>query len=482
MRLELRLKPDEGPRVMRQLGLPLAKGMRARSRPLRIVWHDGGERPLGRAGLALAEERNAGWWVDRLDRVDPILAQRAVAAAAAREDLDVAMPDPLVPIAAFIGREVTHSLLVDGTLVTVTLRRGVARAVTEEHAIARIVLEGPDEAVFGAAIAIAQHAHAGIPTHNLAHEALIGSGAAVEVAAEAQGALTDIAATPEDAFRRLLGHQLGVLLRYAPLVPSGDTMIEAVHQMRVAVRRARAAVSAFRPAIGCEHLERGAERLRALSGCLGSTRDWDVFVTETLPMVMDALPASPSLRGLLRLAETQRRTARAALRTYLESAEFRVLTTDLGWLVASHSWPPTPFAGGNDMATFSASVLERRHHRLMRGGRRIETLDTTALHALRLKAKRARYAAEMFAGLYPHRGASRYIRRLSRLQQSLGILNDDVVASGLIQGLGATQGRHAHAGGLVMGYLAGRLATSRREMVEAWEKVRRADRFWARPR
>jgi len=101
------------------------------------------------------------------------------------------------------------------------------------------------------------------------------------------------------------------------------------------------------------------------------------------------------------------------------------------------------------------------------------------LHGIRLRAKRARYAAEMFASLHHGKSALRFIRRLSVLQERLGVLNDGAVATHLLAELGGPAGRHAYATGIVVGFLAARAGTMRPRITRAFERFRRQPPYWS---
>ena len=75
--------------------------------------------------------------------------------------------------------------------------------------------------------------------------------------------------------------------------------------------------------------------------------------------------------------------------------------------------------------------------------------------------------------------ADRFIRRLSRLQGALGVLNDSAVAADLMSELGGPGGRHAYAVGVVQGFMAARATMVRPAILAAWEKFRRVAPFWA---
>jgi triphosphatase len=127
---------------------------------------------------------------------------------------------------------------------------------------------------------------------------------------------------------------------------------------------------------------------------------------------------------------------------------------------------------------FAPRVLQQRWKKLISSGKKMPELDIPALHGVRLRAKRARHAAEMFAVPHEGKAAQRFIRRLSVLQQRLGVLNDGAVATQLLQELGGPSGRHAYAVGVVVGFIASRAGRIRPRIVRAFERFRRQPAYW----
>jgi CHAD domain-containing protein len=289
-----------------------------------------------------------------------------------------------------------------------------------------------------------------------------------------------------DALAHILGHLIDVILAYAAVaVRQNGEGPEAVHQMRVAVRRARSALSIFRTAVPAGALDAVGDHLKDLGARLGPTRDWDVFAEETAPAIRQALPNDERLDRLIAAASRRRQGCQKALAAYLGSPAFRMLGIELAWFVAARFWQAPAIVSGDEdtsppaLADFAGSVLQHRWKKLLSLGKRIEELDLPSLHAVRLRAKRARYAAEMFSTLHHGKAPDRFIRRLSALQQRLGVLNDGAVATHLLAELGGPTGRHAHATGIVVGFLAARAAKIRPRIVRVFEKFRRQPAYWA---
>ncbi len=483
MDLELRLDPDDAARFPR-LKL-LARATRGRAQQQRIVWHDSPDGALTVRGLALARERGV-WRLERLfpggsDIWAPGAPPPVLAQAAELAELGADLPEPLTPAVAFAGRRHAYALETNRGAVTLNLTRGALRTITTEHPAARVHLSGGAPAVLHLALALAGEVRTEVPAATLAGEALAIARATVPAPRRLGAAVLPEGLGVAEAFAFVLAHLTDVVLHYAPAAADDVSGPEPVHQMRVALRRLRSAVTVFRRVLDCAELQAATDGLKALSARLGPTREWDVFLGETIPMVSAVFGGEPRLARLIATAERRRRECHATLRDFLRSAEFRQLGIALACLAGDGSWYPTLPEGAAQpvsLPDFAADVLQRRLRKLRRT-EDLAGLASAELHALRLKAKRLRYAAEIFAPLYPGKAPRRFIRRLTAVQDGLGKLNDRATAEKLLAELGAMGGRHAYAAGLVLGFAAAGTATDVLPgVMQRWEKFQRTALFW----
>ena len=362
--------------------------------------------------------------------------------------------------------------------------QGSVRAVAGEHRACRVMIEGPDQAVLALASGLVDELRLAVPRVSLAAEALAVT-RGVAPSARRQGAPELPAGlTVAAAFAYVVGHLTDVILHLAPAAADGQEGPEPVHQMRVAARRLRSAIKVFRRAVHCPAVEAADAGLKALAKRLGPTRDWDVFMTETGAAVAEAFPDEKRLQRLLAAAERRRRADHVALRDFLQGVEFRRLGIELAYLAGGQAWQAAlDEATQNELATslnaFAARVLDRRLKRLAQADDDITDLEPTALHAIRLRAKRLRYAAEIFAPLYPGKPTNRFIRRLTTLQDRLGAVNDAAVAAGLLNEVVGAGGGQAFAVGLVLGFVGAHGAKARERADSAWRKFHRLAPFWS---
>jgi len=284
-----------------------------------------------------------------------------------------------------------------------------------------------------------------------------------------------------------LGAALGECLRHMtsnqPAVEHGEDP-EAVHQMRVGVRRLRSALRLFRRQLPVRETELLVEELRWLAGRLGAARDLDVFLEELLGPLTKSRPGDAGLAALREAAEAARREAYTELRRELGTKRYTILVLRLGRLVDD---PTSRRRGASELARPARPVARRllRHlARRVRGlGARLAELSPEELHRLRIRTKRLRYAAELLAPLFGNE-AVRTARRFAELQDVLGHLNDQATATQLVAGLRERLAEPtpelARAEGFVLGWAAGSAALGRERLAGAWRGVERLEPFWER--
>ncbi len=204
-----------------------------------------------------------------------------------------------------------------------------------------------------------------------------------------------------------------------------DVDPEFLHDLRVAVRRARSALGQLAGSYDEERHARLREELRWLGAVTGACRDLDVFLMD-LQRYGEELgnPAATQLAPLLFEVERQRAEQHAALRSALTSA--RLLRALAIWrrLTEPRRHPPNAPEAQQAGGEFGAARVQRAYRRLRRHARRLgPEAPAEGLHRLRIDAKKLRYLLEFFASLWGRRSAA-LIRHLKGLQDALGTFND----------------------------------------------------------
>jgi inorganic triphosphatase YgiF len=251
---------------------------------------------------------------------------------------------------------------------------------------------------------------------------------------------------------------------------------EAVHQLRVAVRTLRSALSTFKAAVADEGYEAVKAELRWLAKACDEARNLDVFLAETLQPAEGREPRVPGLDALRRAVETARDRAHREVCQTVSSARFRdLLIRVTGW-VDTGAWSAGEAAAA-PARPFAAAMLDKRRRRLLKDGRRLESASDAQRHEVRIDAKKLRYAAEGFRGLFGDKASRRFVGALKALQDELGALNDLATAEVLMTGL-ALPADAAFAAGELVGLKAAAKPATLDRACRALKRLAKARPFW----
>lgn len=269
---------------------------------------------------------------------------------------------------------------------------------------------------------------------------------------------------------------------------------EGLHQLRVAVRRLRAALSLFAPMLTDTQSQELKSQLRWLTGELNPARELDVFIGRVTKLMVDD---KPDLAALLKDLRERRAQAYARVRAAINSFRFRDLVLRTAAWVEVGDWT----RNGDELVRASrqrpivataADELQRRCRKIRKHGKHLRKLSPRRRHKLRIQAKKVRYAAEFFAAAFCGKKADKrratFIAALEKLQAALGELNDITVHEDLSAGLaqdGMSNGstrkvrpRKAFAAGRLAGYEEARMASVLRDAERAFGVFSRAKPFW----
>lgn len=271
--------------------------------------------------------------------------------------------------------------------------------------------------------------------------------------------------------RTYLRRQLAEIERTDPLVRTDPDDEEALHDLRVAIRRLRAVLRATRELFDPEWVVSLRGELKWLGGELAPARDLDVLLRHL--SAADAF-ADAEAAPIVKALQAERRRARARVAKTLESARYLALLEALGRGIEA---PPVRAI---DLPLERVAAREfQRLRRMMDALGRQPTPET--LHRARIRAKRARYAAELAEAVAGKR-ARRFVAAAKAFQDAVGAHQDAVVAEDRIR---AVAGRSKSP---MTSFAAGRLVEresvrrrkARKALRSAWKQLRRQGRrAWA---
>src|SRR5262249_42506000 len=207
-----------------------------------------------------------------------------------------------------------------------------------------------------------------------------------------------------DAFKAIGLACLKQVLDNEPALLAGDP--EGVHQMRVGLRRLRAAMSLFADILQDPQTAALKEELKWLTGELGPARELEVLVTRVVAPVKRRHSRLQGISSLSRDLTQQRAAALARAQDAARSERVRALTLDIaGWLGAGRWRRPQDDLvrdrGDVPVEISAADQLTRRFKKIRKKGKMLTRLDARRRHKLRIQAKKVRYASEFFAAVFP---------------------------------------------------------------------------------
>jgi CHAD domain-containing protein len=231
---------------------------------------------------------------------------------------------------------------------------------------------------------------------------------------------------------------------------------EELHKMRVATRRLRAFLRAGRELLDPEWADPLRDELRWLGGALGPVRDLDVLIAHLTPEVESLGEDAAAGRLVLRALVRERRGARRRLLLVLGGERYFALLDALEQPVATVADEPSLEA-----------IHAHQHKRLQRAVHALGSEPPDAeLHGVRIKAKRARYAAELL-------GAQAYVKAAKSLQDVLGEHQDAVVAQERLRALAERTPEAGVAVGRLVERERERAGRSRGAWQSAWKRLKK---------
>lgn len=280
------------------------------------------------------------------------------------------------------------------------------------------------------------------------------------------------ASTQEHVRYRLL-EQLQILKRCDPVVRLvGEA--EAVHQIRVAARRMRTILLAVRNIAHADWSEPLLAGLKWLSAIFARVRDLDVQIQyfERAAVELKAQERKP-LERFLHYLRAERNNTHRRLLDEMKSARY------LGFIakLVQEANAPAVIREGQSICDLAA----RQFRKLQKVVKRLrDSPSDNALHRVRIKTKRARYAAEL-ARASGGKPLARFIKSATRFQDLLGRHHDAVLAERHVRSFlrHQTGKQAAFTAGLLVARAKGQRHDIREEFWSEWKRLkRRGHRAW----
>ncbi|MGH6826031.1 CHAD domain-containing protein [Methyloceanibacter sp.] len=447
---------------------PLLAGLRLDRQTLVTVYYDTDTLALHEAGLCLRVRNTGKGYVQTIKSMNGMAElfdrpewERQVSGP--RPELDLAAGTPLEKLLkdgmgerlrpvfqTSIERGVYH-VASGGSEIEVAIDRGAIETERRQAPVHEVELElkrGDPAELFRLARSLVATVPLRLAVKTKAERGYELAGDAAPGAEKAGRVDLDGNLTCQQAFRAVGQSCLRQIIANEPGTCAGDA--QSLHQMRIGLRRLRAAIVAFEKIAADAEQDRIKDELKWITNELGLARDLDVFEADILR------PMSATHGDDARLTEARRAFTAARVKAYkaavqsVRSDRFRKALLEIAeWIEAG------PWMRDRDLrklregaiAEHAAELLSHGRKRIRENGADLRALDVKKRHKLRIRAKNLRYAVEFFAGVFP--GEENAKRRdaalaaLKELQDQLGALNDLAQREALIEN-GHELGKQAH--------------------------------------
>jgi inorganic triphosphatase YgiF len=266
---------------------------------------------------------------------------------------------------------------------------------------------------------------------------------------------------------------------------------EGVHEMRVGLRRLRAAMSLFSDLLGDPQTAAVKAEVKWLTRQLGPARELEVLVKRVITPIKSQRTHWRGVGSLSQEFSERREAAVMRAQRAVKSARFRALTFEIARWLEAGKWT-TPHddlvrdRGNLPITVSAAGELSSRWRRMRKKGRTLAELGASDRHKLRIQAKKLRYAVDFFSSLFKNKRSvarrNRFLRELERLQDGLGDLNDIAVHEDRIAAASVRRGQpnpsRAFAGGLLTGREDARMPTAMATTIAALANLAESKPFW----
>jgi inorganic triphosphatase YgiF len=438
-------------------GHPVLAAARSERRRLVSLYFDTGDWALRKGGVVLRVRDTGERFVQTIKSIDGTgeLFERsewekevegrnpdldAASGTALAPLLDERVRECLRPIFATWIERTTYQLNSNGSEIEVALDRGAVATDRRQSPVCELELElkqGDPAELFHLARAIAVDVPLRLGVKSKAERGFeLANGDTPEFERAAKLKL-DAGMTAREAFRAIAQNCLRQIVANAPASCAGH--VEALHHMRIGLRRFRAAIGAFAEVTADARQKKIESALTWITKQLGPARDLDVFAADMLEQLSEDRASDETLAEAQRAFGERREQAYAEAAEAIGSGRFRAALLDAAEWIEVGSWSTAQKLRAlreRPVKTHAAKEIARQRKRVRKRGKHLRELSAGKRHKLRIAAKNLRYAIEFFASLFPDdkntKRRQAALSALKDLQDALGALNDIVARENLM--------------------------------------------------
>jgi len=260
---------------------------------------------------------------------------------------------------------------------------------------------------------------------------------------------------------------------------------EAIHQMRLAIRRLRSALTTVKPVLAVKAYAAAQNKLKELAIFLDTSRNWDVFAEDILGPVVEDLPENKSIKRLAKIVDTQREFAHRQIRNFIIAPKTVQTIVGLSRWFEANDWRDKGTSRRSalilsPLCDHAPALLGHRLRQVRRLSRKFASRSLADRHRLRIGLKKLDYAVELCSSFYDNKEVKGYVKPLRKLRKQLGYVSDIRTAGFLVSQLEQAADSHVpqRAAEIVMGWHERKLAEKEEELRKKVYRFRKLRPFW----
>jgi triphosphatase len=290
--------------------------------------------------------------------------------------------------------------------------------------------------------------------------------------------------TLENAFEVMAFHCISQL-ESSTFILTTSYDIEALHQMRVGLRRIDAFLGFYNDILEIPVALKS--ELKWLGRHLSLARDCDVLIHSTLPMINNKKQnekkySNPKLIEYL-VDKLEIEEKHKQIIAIIGSQRYIKFLKKLKTCLLMHDKQKTfptkqQFTMSQEIKKVASVKLKEQFKALINLYQNINIKRRKNIHRIRIATKKMRYSIELLQSLYSKNKVSAYIKNLVKLQDSLGLFNDIKLAHKLLKELDKTDTVFHKEKKLIRLSLKNNLRVKRQEIESACHGFMLTTPFW----
>ena len=232
--------------------------------------------------------------------------------------------------------------------------------------------------------------------------------------------------TTEEAFMIIL-HTEYLTLRKLEAESLLANNVEAIHHMRVSLRKIRSLLSAFQSSLSTLNTDFFCKEMNYFASQFDKVRNLDVYIEN----YFSGKKLTDTQKTMYKLAKKYRKKAYEKVIVFIKGKRLKKLYQSFEYWIETKGWQKSldkrqKNEFNKNIAKFVFENISSLQIQLLKAGVKVEKLDDNSLHKLRIRYKELRYLTEFFIELFD-KDTILFVNRLKEIQDVLGVWHDRVI-------------------------------------------------------